>query len=266
MKNSLLKDKVVIVVGGCGLLGKAFVNDIIENKGICIIADKDSTEGINQQRNIAESYNNAVIEFISCDLSQVNSISDVVNKTHTKFKKIDAFVNVSYPRNENWGKYLFDNLPIEDFNENMSLHLGGYFQAAQIICNYFKKQGYGNIIQVASIQGVQAPKFDTYKDIYINSQQMSSPVEYSIFKAGIIHFTRYLAKYFKGHNIRSNCISPGGIRDNQPIEFMERYKSHCLTKGMLDPQDISGTLVYLLSDLSKYVNGQNIIVDDGWTL
>jgi NAD(P)-dependent dehydrogenase (short-subunit alcohol dehydrogenase family) len=95
---------------------------------------------------------------------------------------------------------------------------------------------------------------------------MVSPIEYSAIKSGIIAITRYLAKYYKGTNIRVNCISPGGIIDNQPEIFLKRYLKSCTHKGMLNASDLSGTLIYLLSDFSKYVNGQNIIVDDGWTL
>ena len=75
-----------------------------------------------------------------------------------------------------------------------------------------------------------------------------------------------MAKYFQGMNIKVNALSPGGIFDNQPESFLEKYKEKCLNKGMLDNSDLKGTLVYLLSDMSKYVNGQNIIVDDGFSL
>jgi NAD(P)-dependent dehydrogenase (short-subunit alcohol dehydrogenase family) len=95
---------------------------------------------------------------------------------------------------------------------------------------------------------------------------MISPIEYSAIKSGIISITKYLAKYCKGQNIRVNCISPGGIFDNQPEVFLEKYNSTCSSKGMMDAQDLNGTIVYLLSNMSKYINGQNIIIDDGWIL
>ena len=83
---------------------------------------------------------------------------------------------------------------------------------------------------------------------------------------GIIAIMHYLAKYCKRRNIRVNCISPGGILDNQPESFLKKYRSSCTSKGMLDPEDLVGALLYLLSDQSRYVNGHNIIVDDGWSL
>ena len=95
---------------------------------------------------------------------------------------------------------------------------------------------------------------------------MVSPIEYSAIKSGVISITKYLAKYLKNSNIRVNCISPGGIIDGQPKSFIEKYKDSCLSKGMLDSYDISGALIFLLSNKSSYINGQNIIVDDGWSL
>ncbi len=133
--------------------------------------------------------------------------------------------------------------------------------ASQQFAKYFKKQTYGNIINVASIYGVVAPKFEVY-----TNTSMTTPVEYAAIKSGLIHLTKYMAKYFKGMNIKVNTLSPGGILDSQPEEFLSQYKNECLNKGMLDKSDLKGTLVYLLSDMSKYVNGQNIIVDDGFVL
>ena len=75
-----------------------------------------------------------------------------------------------------------------------------------------------------------------------------------------------MAKYFKGKNFRINAISPGGILDNQPKDFLTEYKKQCLNKGMLDPNDICGTLIFLLSDMSSHINGRNIVVDDGFCL
>ena len=101
---------------------------------------------------------------------------------------------------------------------------------------------------------------------HYNNLNMVSPIEYSAIKSGIISITKYLSKYFRKKNIRVNCVSPGGINDNQPKSFRERYKKSCNSKGLLDGKDISKTILFLLSEESKYINGQNIIVDDGWTL
>lgn len=95
---------------------------------------------------------------------------------------------------------------------------------------------------------------------------MTSPIEYSAVKSGIISITKYLAKLYKKNNIRINCISPGGIIDGQPKKFLKNYLKSTGTKGMLEPEDLNSAISFLLSDDSRYVNGQNIVIDDGWSL
>ena len=147
------------------------------------------------------------------------------------------------------------------FIENLGMNLGGCITSSQLFSLYFQKQGYGNIINISSIYGVISPKFEIYKNT-----SMTMPVEYAAIKSGLIHLTKYMAKYFKGMNIRVNAISPGGIIDGQSDSFLREYNMQCLTKGMLDKNDLNGTLVYLLCSMSKYVNGQNIVVDDGFSV
>ena len=150
---------------------------------------------------------------------------------------------------------------IPDLQENLKLQLGGAILLSQQIMKYFVSQGHGNLIHMSSILGVAAPKFEHYEGTTINTM-----IEYSAVKSGIISITRWLAKYYKNNNIRVNCLSPGGILDQQPQSFLEKYRDSCTSKGMLDPTDIAGTVLFLLSDQSKYINGQNIVIDDGWSL
>ena len=184
----------------------------------------------------------------------------MIGALHTKYGRIDALVNNAYPRNKCYGRHFFD-VAYEDFCENLNLNLGGYFLASQKLAEYFQKQGHGNIVNIASIYGVIPPKFEVYENT-----SMTMPVEYAAIKSAIIHLTKYMAKYFKGMNIRVNSLSPGGVQNSQPKAFLDKYRTNCINKGMLGVEDLNGTLVYLLSDTSMYVNGQNIIVDDGYSL
>jgi NAD(P)-dependent dehydrogenase (short-subunit alcohol dehydrogenase family) len=95
---------------------------------------------------------------------------------------------------------------------------------------------------------------------------MNTPIEYSAIKSGIISISKYLAKYYKNKNIRINSISPGGIKSNQPKLFIKRYKESCNSKGLLEGSDLSGLVLFLLSNQSKYITGQNLVIDDGWSL
>ncbi len=256
----MLKDKVVVITGGAGLIGKEFVKAIVENGGIAIIADINEEIGLKVKENLSKELNNNTIDFVKLDITSKESLNECIQYLDSKYSKIDALVNNAYPRNKNYGRHFFD-VEYEDFVQNLGLNLGGYFTSSQQFAQYFKKQGYGNIINISSIYGVVAPKFEVY-----DNTPMTMPVEYAAIKSGLIHLTKYMAKYFKGMNIKVNALSPGGIFDHQPEVFLSKYKGQCLNKGMLDKSDLKGTLVYLLSDMSKYLNGQNIVVDDGFSL
>lgn len=256
----MLNNKVVVITGGAGLIGKEFVKAVVENNGIAIIADINEKYAFEVKDSLSSSLKTNNIDVVILDITSKKSLADCINYLDNKYGRIDALVNNAYPRNKNYGKYFFD-VEYEDFVENLGLNLGGYFTTSQQFAKYFKKQGYGNIINISSIYGVVAPKFEVY-----DNTPMTMPVEYSAIKSGLIHLTKYMSKYFKGMNIKVNALSPGGIFDSQPEAFLNKYKDVCLNKGMLDKSDLKGTLIYLLSDMSQYVNGQNIIVDDGFTL
>jgi len=237
----MLDGKVIVVIGANGLLGREFVRAIREYGGVVVESDIENSE-------------------CDCDITKKSDILNLIDFAKEKYGKIDGVVNSAYPRNRNYGKK-FEDVEYEDFCENVDLHLGGYFLATQQFAEFFKSQGGGNIVNIASIYGVIPPRFDIYEDTNI-----TMPIEYDVIKHGVISMVKYVAKYYKGNSIRVNAISPAGIYNNQDEKFIEKYNRYALNKGMLDREDISGTLIFLLSDMSRYINGQNIIVDDGWSL
>lgn len=256
----MINNQVVIITGGAGLIGQEFVKAVIENNGIAVIADINEEIGSRVKNSLSKELNTKSIEFVKLDITSKDSSQACIDYIFEKYNRIDALVNNAYPRNKNYGKHFFE-VEYDDFVQNIGLNLGGYFTTSQQFANFFIKQGYGNIINISSIYGVVAPKFDIY-----DGTPMTMPVEYAAIKSALIHLTKYMAKYFKNNNIRVNTLSPGGIFDNQTDTFLNSYNKQCINKGMLDKSDLKGTLIYLLSDMSKYVNGQNIIIDDGFTL
>jgi len=256
----MLKDQIVVITGGAGLIGQAFVRSIVKQNGMAIIADIDVELGRSVKLNLCNELKTENIDFVEMDVTSKKSLKGTISYLDGKYHRIDALVNNAYPRNSNYGKHFFD-VEFKDFVENTGSNLGGYFLTSQQYAKYFKIQGHGNIVNISSIYGVSAPKFEIYKNT-----SMTVPVEYAAIKSGQIQLTKYMAKYFRGMNIRVNALSPGGILDNQPESFLNAYKDKCLNKGMLEREDLTGTLIYLLSNSSQYVNGQNIIVDDGFCL
>jgi len=256
----MLKDKVVVVTGGAGLIGQEFVRAIIEQNGIAIIADINKNEGQRVSNELSNKLKSNKIDFFELDITSKKSLQECISYLDNKYGRIDALVNNAYPRNKNYGRHFFD-VEYDDFVENVGMNLGGCITPSQLFSLYFQKQGYGNIINISSIYGVISPKFEIY-----NNTEMTMPVEYAAIKSGMLHLTKYMAKYFKGKSIRVNAISPGGILNGQSKNFLREYNNQCSGKGMLDASDLSGTLIFLLSNMSQHINGQNIIVDDGFIL
>lgn len=254
----MLSGKVVVVTGGAGLLGRTFCSGIAANGGVAIVADVDGEAGKSAAAEIAAA--GGLAEAATLDITDAASVERIISDVSSKHGRIDAVVNNAYPRNANYGRKLED-VTYADFCENVSLHLGGYFLVAQKFAGYFRANGGGNIVNMASVYGVIAPRFEIYE-----GTSMTTPVEYAAIKSAVVHLTRYFAEYYKSDGIRCNALAPGGIRDAQPKEFLARYASHCGTKGMLDPADVSGALIFLLSDASRSVTGQILVVDDGFTL
>lgn len=251
----ILKDKRVLVVGAAGLLGREIVKSIINEGGKVVAADinVESFASLNKI-SCLES-----LDFTEIDITKTESVAAAIDFCVKTFGGIDGAVNTAYPRNRNYGRKVFD-VTYEDFSENVSLHLGGYFIFMQQCAEYTKKnQIQFSLLNISSVYGVIAPRFDVYGDT-----DMTMPVEYAAIKSGLLHLNKYFTSYMKGTDFRVNSVSPGGLLDGQDMRFLERYNSYCASKGMLDVEDILGSVNFLLSDMSRYVVGKNLIVDDGF--
>lgn len=252
-----LDEKVAVVTGGNGLLGKQFCLGLAEFGAKVIIADINENESVKTSKEINEYIKEDKIDFMYLDITSEESIDNFIEKTLEKYGRIDILVNSAYPRNKRYGT-LFEDVEFDSFQENVISHMGGYFLVSQKISKVMTKQGSGSIVNLGSIYGVLGPNFSVYGDT-----NMTMPVEYSLIKGGIINFTRYLSTYLAPYNVRVNSISPGGIFDNQPEEFVKSYCEKVPLNRMAEPSDIVGTLIFLVSDASKYITGQNIMVDGG---
>jgi len=246
----------VLVTGGCGLLGDAFVRALAGRGDTVIAADIDDEAGAE----LAADFDGDRVTYRHCDVTQPDALDEILADTRTRHGTVDAVVHAAYPHTSSWGTP-FEELEADAVAENLRLQLGSAILVSQRAVAHFREQDGGHLVHIGSIQGVAAPKFRHYEGL-----DMTSPLEYTAIKTGLLGVVRYLAKYLSGTGIRVNCISPGGIEDGQPEAFLERYQEDCTSKGMLDPDDVTGALLFLLSDRSARINGQNLVVDDGWSL
>ena len=244
--EKLLDNKVIIVTGGNGLLGREIVKGVIENGGICINID------INH-----ETTND--LSLMKGDVTNPDSINKCLTLIISKYKRIDGLVNNAYPRTADWGTK-FENVKYDSWKKNIDFQMNSYFYLSQQVSKYMIIQKSGSIINMASVYGSVGPDFTVYDDT-----EMTMPVAYSAIKGGIINLSRYLASYIGKYKITVNTISPGGIFDNQNPIFVENYNKKVPMRRMGLPKDISPTVVFLLSEGAMYITGQNIIIDGGWT-
>ena len=241
-----LKDKIIIVTGGNGLLGKEIISKITIAGGFCVNVD------INHETS-------EDLSLIKCDITDIKSVNNCINLVIEKYNKIDGLVNNAYPRTSDWGNK-FEDIEYTSWQKNIDYQLNSYFYFTQQVSKFMKVENEGSIINMSSVYGVVGPDFSVYE-----GTSMTMPAAYSAIKGGIINFTRYLSSYLGPFNIRVNTISPGGIFDNQNPVFVNNYNKKVPMKRMGLPEDISPSVVFLLSNGSSYITGQNIIVDGGWT-
>jgi len=247
---------VVLVAGAGGRIGSSVARALVGHGFLVACIDR-SEEAL---RSLRLQLPEECSLLMSGDAGEPDEVDACLLRCVNRFGKIDAAIYASYPRSSGWGKK-FEEIRKTDLDEDLTNQLGGAILFSQRVLKWFIEQGHGNLIHFSSIMGVCTPRFDNY-----HGTNMVSPLEYTAIKSAIIALTKYLAKYYKGNNIQVNCISPGGILAGQPEEFLRRYSGQCNSKGMLDADDIVGAVLYLLSTGARYVNGQNIVVDDGWSL
>ena len=241
-----IKDKIIVVTGGNGLLGKQIISTFRENGAIAISVD------INFEQ-LGDD------DFVM-DITSETSVNSVVDSIIKKYYRIDGWVNNAYPRTNDWGNK-FENILFESWRKNVDMHMNGYFLCCQVVLNQMKKQGSGSLLNMSSIYGLIGPDFTVY-----DGTEMTMPAAYAAIKGGLNNLTRYLASYYGKYQVRINTISPGGIFDNQPETFVNNYINKVPLKRMGTPKDIVSAVFYLMTDESSYVTGHNLIVDGGWSI
>ncbi len=242
----ILNNKIILVTGGSGLIGKELVADINRKGGKAINADI----GVETCLKLGT---------IFMDITNDNSIQNGIDLIVKEYGRIDGLVNNAYPRTKDWG-VKFEDIDPQSWRNNIDMQLNSYFVCSQKVLKIMDNQHCGAIINIASIYGVVGNDFTLYE-----GYGGTSPAAYSAIKGGIINFTRYLASYYGKKGIRVNCVSPGGIFDHQHHSFVARYEAKVPLGRLGKPDDIAPSVSFLLSDDAKYITGQNLIVDGGWT-
>jgi len=252
-----LSGKRFLIAGAGGLLGTRIIAGLLDQGAAVVAADLDVNATKSRLTELGIAARPEQIGIIELDIADEES----VKRAFYNIGIIDGAVNTTYPRNKNYGRSFFD-VTLKDFNENLAMNLGGSFLFLQQCANYFNKSLIPfSLVNISSVYGVKAPDFSIY-----DNTSMTMPVEYAAIKSALIHLGKYTSAYVGNSDFRVNSVSPGGILDSQPESFLSSYKRKTHGTGMLAAEDIVGAVLFLLSDQSRYIVGQNITVDDGFTL
>ena len=243
---------MAIVTGGGGLIGKEISQALADFGAKVYVVEIDP-----QSEKPASA--SPKINFLKLNTTSENEVKKVFKQISDEEKGLDILVTCAYPRTKDWGAAVED-VPFDSWQENLNSQLGGTFICCREAAANMKKTGGGSIINMASTYGVVAPDFSLYE-----GTDMTMPVAYSAVKSGLIGLTRYFATYYSGFNIRANSISPGGIQNKQPDEFVEKYSMNTPLGRRGQASDIVGGVIFLASESSSYVTGQNLLIDGGWT-
>lgn len=253
-----LKGKVSIVTGGYGLYGKNLSLALCEAGASVIIASRNNEKCVQYAESLCSKGFKA--EGMELDLSSEVSIISFVKNAAEKYKHIDILVNNSVLRTKH---YNLEEVTEEELEEVTKVNTIGLMQISREVVKIMKQQGSGSIINISSIQGSVGPNFTVY-----GSTGMTSPVNYSYEKWGMVGLTKWMANYYGKYNIRVNCISPGGYAEGEQDdnnEFVKNYKKYTPLCRFADDDDIKGPVVFLASEAARYVTGHNLLVDGGWT-
>ncbi len=261
-----IKNKVIALIGSTGILGSEYVKYLSSKGANLIIGDIDLDKCIEYAADMRKEYKTNPLP-LHIDLYEEESIKKFFEDALKYYGKIDSLINNSQVKPDGFYNS-FENYTKNTLMRVLEGNTVGMVLSCKEACKIFLKQGYGNIVNVASIYGITAADqrlYDGVENIYNPNEKFSSPVSYAVSKAAVVNLTRYLASYYREKNIRINCLTPGGVFDNHDKKFNDNYSKRTLLGRMATKDEYNGTILYLVSESSSYMTGNNIVVDGGWT-
>ena len=235
--------KNIIVTGSSGQIGQAFVRHLSQSSKNYFIYALDKNKFKNNKKNIQN---------VEIDITKEDEVLDFFSSIDELYGLVNnAGIGVFTP---------FLSRTVEEFKNVLDVNLLGTFLMTRETIKIMTKQSYGKIINIGSIYGINSSDFRIYGDSGRNNSEV-----YSISKSGVIMFSKYLAAHYASQNIQINTISPGGLKRNQASEFIKNYNSKNPTRRMGTTNDLIPALDFLLDKKNEYINGENIVIDGGFT-
>lgn len=270
MKNVFdLSGKVIVITGGAGLLGRKHADAVAAYGGTPVLLDLHQGVLDTCVAEINERYNTQASGFVA-DITQEQSVANVCDAIIARYGQVDVLINnaANNPKVDASSTVKnasrLENFPLDIWNQDIAVGLTGSYLCAKHFGYAMSKRGHGSIINVSSDLGVIAPNQNLYKiDGVADDMQNVKPVTYSVVKTGLIGLTRYLATYWADKGVRCNALCPGGVLNGQGEAFVQRVSTLIPMGRMAHSDEYQGSIIFLASDASSYMNGAVLVVDGG---
>jgi NAD(P)-dependent dehydrogenase (short-subunit alcohol dehydrogenase family) len=260
-----LTDRVAIVTGALGLIGRNHCQALAEAGANVVVADLNEAAA----QSFASELGNTHFG-IGLDVTDEATVKQVRDRILERYDRIDVLVNNAALNEavENPAMALeltaFENFPVAQFRASLDVNVTGVFLCSQVFGSVMAQQGKGSIINVASTYGLVGPDQSIYRN-EAGEQTFYKTAAYPATKGAVVNFTRFLAAYWGQKGVRVNTLSPGGVENSQNEFFIKNYSAKTVLGRMAQPDEYQGAVVFLASDASAYMSGANLVVDGGWT-
>ena len=265
-----LSGRVAVITGGAGLLGVKHAEAIASAGGTPVLLDIAGEPAAQRAADLRKKHG-VDATGLATDITNLADVEHALDAVLARYGRVDVLINnaANNPKMESasgvaWSR--LENFPLEQWQQDLSVGLTGAFLCSRVFGGEMARRGKGVIVNVSSDLGVIAPDQRIYRSTDRPEHEQSvKPVTYSVVKTGLIGLTRYLATYWAERGVRVNAISPGGVYNNQPAEFVEKLTSLIPMARMADKDEYQGAVLFLCSDASSYMTGANLIIDGGRT-
>ena len=260
-----LDGKTALVTGACGILGQRFCHGLAEMGANIAVVDLSAETSQEFAEELTRAYSIKAVG-VACNVSSPEQVKNMLRVVLDTLGEVHILHNNAAGKSEDLEAFFapFEEYTLHEWQKIMSVNLDGMFLVAQAVGKQMIAQGKGgSIIQTASIYGIMAPDQRIYEGSFYLNRRINTPAVYSASKAGVVGLSKYLATYWAGQEIRVNTLTPGGVESGQNATFKEKYSARIPMGRMAQQDEMIGALIYLASDASSYVTGQNVIVDGG---
>lgn len=263
-----LTGRTALITGAAGLLGREHAAALLESGATVVLTDVSIHALASARDTLARQFDAARIRMHVMDVSEsaaVRGVAEVLGGSPVDILINNAAIDPKVgPAGDLVETSRLENFPIPDWDLQIRVGLTGAFVCAQVFGAEMAARGRGVILNIASDLSVIAPDQRLYrKDGVPDERQPVKPVTYSVIKAGLVGLTKYLATYWADRGVRCNALSPGGVYAGQPDAFVQRLSSLIPLGRMADCDEYRSAIQFLCSDASRYLNGQNVVIDGG---